>query len=293
MRIVELFCGIGGCAAALADRGQVVAAVDVNPKAIAVYQHNFPHPAYVRTIESLPSATLAAWQGECWWMSPPCQPYTRRGKQLDLADPRALSLLTLIGQIGELRPRYIALENVPGFEESQVRGRLESQLRRCGYNIKTWSLCPTQFGLPNRRRRFYLVAGQGELISLHLPSASAITVADVLDAQPADDLWLETAYAMRHAGTIHTVDSHDPAAVANCFTAGYGYTSVRSGSCLETSEGPRRFSEQEILRLLGFPSAFRFPPTIRRRDALCLLGNSVSVPVVRYVLSSIPGIADE
>jgi tRNA G37 N-methylase Trm5 len=41
-RVLELFCGIGGCAAAVDGRARVVAAVDVNPGARV--SELFPRP---------------------------------------------------------------------------------------------------------------------------------------------------------------------------------------------------------------------------------------------------------
>ena len=42
--VLELFCGIGGVAAALGNRAQIVAAVDQNRRALSVYAANFAHP---------------------------------------------------------------------------------------------------------------------------------------------------------------------------------------------------------------------------------------------------------
>ena len=52
LRVLELYCGIGGCAAALGDGAEIVAAVDVNRVALGVYRHNFSHP----TVASLVGA---------------------------------------------------------------------------------------------------------------------------------------------------------------------------------------------------------------------------------------------
>jgi hypothetical protein len=48
----------------------------------------------------------------------------------------------------------------------------------------------------------------------------------------------------------------------------------------------------EILRLLGFPPDFGLPPELSTQVAWRLVGNSLSVPAVRYVLSAIPELAD-
>ena len=69
------------------------------------------------------------------------------------------------------------------------------------------------------------------------------------------------------------VRGDDPAAITSCFTSAYGKSPVRSGSYLITSDGLRRFSPEEILRLLGFPRWFSLPPELRPRTAWKLVGN--------------------
>src|SRR5688500_15108312 len=156
IRILELFCGIGGVAAAIDGRAEVAAAVDISRRALEVYAHNFPHPTVAREIETLPADLLRAWGADLWWLSPPCQPYTRRGAQRDVDDPRARSLLTLIERMADLRPRGVALENVPAFASSRACHRLREMLDGCGYEVREQVLCPTQIGVPMRRERFYL-----------------------------------------------------------------------------------------------------------------------------------------
>jgi hypothetical protein len=68
---------------------------------------------------------------------------------------------------------------------------------------------------------------------------------------------------------------------------------VRSGSYLRTPTGLRRFSPNEILRLLGFPETYSLPPDLPLQAAWHLVGNSLSVPAARHVLSAIPELAPE
>ena len=71
LRVLELFCGIGGCAAALGERAEIVAAVDINQVALSVYRQNYRHPVQVCEIESLPADLCRAWAADLWWLSPP------------------------------------------------------------------------------------------------------------------------------------------------------------------------------------------------------------------------------
>lgn len=291
LRVLELYCGIGGCTAALRGAAEVVAAVDINRAALSVYGHNWPHPTLTATIESLPTASLDKWSADLWWMSPPCQPFTRRGLGRDTDDPRTQSLLELIRRLESSPPTYLALENVPGFSDSRTHELLRTTLGGLGYEIREQTICPTSLGVPNRRRRFYLVAGLKPLQAQEpLPQATEnpLPLRDFLDPTPDPDLWAEPTLVDQYRPALNVVEPEDPKAVASCFTSAYGHSPVRSGSYLQTPTGLRRFSPTEILRLLGFPSSFTLPLDLSRTAAWRLVGNSLSVPAVRHVLSAIP-----
>jgi DNA (cytosine-5)-methyltransferase 1 len=325
LRVLELFCGIGGCAAALETFGsvvRVVAACDVSRLALGIYARNFPrHPLLPRTIESLPAAELEALGADLWWLSPPCQPYTRRGQGRDDEDPRARGLLALIARLAEVRPRYLALENVPRFAASRTRGRLLAALEQGGYAVREQLLCPSRLGLPNRRERYYLLAsragfatgggpgdpgdrlpdGPDDSSDGHDGSAAASLsaaparpsppLAALLDADPDPGLAVDPGLLRRYEGALDLVSADDPGAVTACFTAAYGRSPVRSGSYLETPGGARRFSPAEVLRLLGFPPTFTLPPTLPLEKAWRLAGNSLSLPPVRALLAQLPELA--
>lgn len=286
-RVLELFCGIGGCASALSDTASVVAAVDINLNALEAYAHNFSHTTVARSIESIPAETLEHWKADLWWLSPPCQPYTARGRRRDLDDPRAASLLALMSRIGESCPNYLALENVPGFCHSRVYERLMTQLQQTGYTVRESFLCPTELGVPNRRLRYYLVASRRELRPWTSPPIDRFSVRSILQKQVDPGLEAPAIVLQNYRHAIHVV-SRDEDQVTNCFTSGYGRSHVRSGSYLSEDGSIRRFSPHEILRILGFPSGYRLPPNLSLRQAWPLVGNSLSVPAVRHILSWIP-----
>lgn len=298
MRVLELFCGLGGVAAALGDHRstqvEIAAAVDLNRDALEVYSHNFPrHPTAVLNLAFLTPERLASWDADLWWMSPPCQPFTRRGERRDADDPRSRPLLRLIELAGELRPPALALENVPGFEGSETHGRLRRVLEAAGYEVGEHLLCPTEWGLPGRRRRFYLVASRQGLAPLPeppRPPAPTVPLAELLDDAPEPDLEVEPELLERYRWAVDVVDAGDPGAVAATFTSAYGRSPVRSGSYVRSGDGTvRRVSPREILRLLGFPETYELPPSLDRAKAWRLVGNSLALPPVEAVLGRVVG----
>ena len=114
-----------------------------------------------------------------------------------------------------------------------------------------------------------------------------------LDPDPDLALFVEPDLVERYRGALDVVDAGDPDAVTSCFTSAYGRSVVRSGSYLATASGIRRFSPDEILRLLGFPASYRLPSDLPRSNAWRLVANSLSIPVVRSILSAIPELAEQ
>lgn len=293
LRVLELYAGIGGFAAALGtlapERAEVVAAVDIHRGALAVYAENFPHPVVPLTLESLSRERLRAWDADFWWLSPPCQPFTRRGLRRDLDDPRCRSLLALLDLMVQAPPRYLALENVPGFAGSRMHELLRRTLERAGFaDVVEHVLCPTELGVPNRRRRFYLLASRQPLGGAPARERVGRPLQGYLD--PDGDwpqLRLDPRLVASYDGALHVVERDDPQAVTTCFTSAYGRSPVRSGSYLRTADGPRRFAPREILRLLGFPAGFRLPPDLGLERAWRLVGNSLSIVAIRWLLAPV------
>jgi tRNA (cytosine38-C5)-methyltransferase len=169
LRVLELFSGIGGmhCALDLIEQNyEIIAAIDINPTANLVYASNFPDVQIInRSIETISLNQWEKWHADIWLMSPPCQPFTRQGKQEDLNDRRTDGFVylmkTILSQI-KIKPKYILLENVSGFEYSQAYQLLLEILQSNNYSYQQYLLSPIQFGIPNSRLRYYLIAKREE-----------------------------------------------------------------------------------------------------------------------------------
>uniref|UniRef100_A0A3Q3N806 tRNA (cytosine(38)-C(5))-methyltransferase n=1 Tax=Mastacembelus armatus TaxID=205130 RepID=A0A3Q3N806_9TELE len=120
---------------------QVVAAIDINTTANQVYRHNFPDtPLWNKTIEGISLDDFNKLSFDMILMSPPCQPFTRIGRQGDVQDPRTKSFLYIL----DLLPRS--------------RDLMVQTLKDCGYTFEEIMVSPTSVGIPNSRLRYYLLA---------------------------------------------------------------------------------------------------------------------------------------
>ena len=119
-----------------------------------------------RSIEHVTARELEG-AADVWTLSPPCQPFTRGGREADDEDPRSRSLISLMRILEELKdpPMWIVLENVKNFELSRTRTAVVRALRNQRhhrYRVRECLASPLEVGIPNHRLRYYLVAWRAE-----------------------------------------------------------------------------------------------------------------------------------
>ncbi|KAI8983204.1 S-adenosyl-L-methionine-dependent methyltransferase [Trametes punicea] len=172
VKALEFYSGIGGLHRALAQssvRGTVVRAFDWDQAACRVYAANYGCDVVHKVdISELEAQELASLDADLWLLSPSCQPYTVLNPLAKGAeDPRAKSFIRLMEEVlprlveMQKHPQRLLVENVAGFETSSTRERLLVTLRGLGYSTAELLITPLQFGIPNSRLRYYLLAKYG------------------------------------------------------------------------------------------------------------------------------------
>jgi DNA (cytosine-5)-methyltransferase 1 len=141
----------------------------------------------------------------------PCPPFSIAGKQLGADDERDL-FPTALRLIQECRPKSVLLENVPGFATakfSAYRRAIATKLTRWGYSVEWQVLNACNFGVPQLRPRFILVAMRGraaQRFSWPQPSGTPPTVGDSLYDLMASRGWRGAAnWAAKARGIAPTL----------------------------------------------------------------------------------------
>jgi len=281
-RGLELFSGIGGWTAASQGLLEVAAAWDLSPAANSTYAYNWGRAPEPLNLAGIKAKDILRHGEAGWLMSPPCQPYTFKGDQRDVDDPRAEPLLRLIRLLPEVMPPFLLLENVPPFGRSRSRRRMVRSLTSLGYHLQESEICPTELGIPNLRRRYYLVARRTPLPEPPPLPRPGRPLAEYLDKEPDPALTVDRDAVRRFERGMDFVTPGSPRTA--CFGSSYGRAMKRAGSFLDEGTRVRRFSPEEMLRLLHFPSSFAFPADLPLRARSKLAGNSVNVAVLRHLV---------
>ena len=286
-RAIEFFSGIGGWRYALGEMGNMVAAYDISEVANAAYSHNFGDTPIVRELATVGADEIISLGANAWLMSPPCQPFCRMGEADGLGDARSAAFLRLMDLLTEIRPKHFVLENVEGFLESDAHALLVQRLDGAGLKWRSFTLCPTQFGIPNRRPRVYVVASVNGVLDGIPPPIEPVALDNYLDPDADGDegLYLTEEEEARHGPGLDIVGPESKRSA--CFIGGYGKRFVGSGSFLKTPRGIRRFSPMEIGRLMGYPPSFGFPPNVPLVKQYKLLGNGLNIEVARWVVGKL------
>lgn len=134
----------------------------------------------------------------------PCPPFSIAGKQLGSNDDRDM-FPTALELVEQIRPRAVLFENVPGFASAKFvdyRNNLLRKLAQFGYQPEWRVLQAADFGVPQLRPRFILVALQAkdaEFFEWPVPSGSYRTVGSTLvdlmaaNGWPGAEQWAEKA----------------------------------------------------------------------------------------------------
>lgn len=160
LRVFEICAGAGGMALGLENAGfRSVGLVENDPHACATLRANRPRWNVLETdVRELDPAGYE--KVELFAGGVPCPPFSVAGRQLGADDDRDL-FPTALELIERIRPKSVFLENVPGFAANRFlsyRRALAMRLNELGYWVDWAVLTASDYGVPQLRPRFILVA---------------------------------------------------------------------------------------------------------------------------------------
>jgi DNA (cytosine-5)-methyltransferase 1 len=331
-KFIDLFAGIGGMRIPFDELGgRCVFSSEWDKHAQTTYERNFgERPSGDITkinAKSIPDhdVLLAGF---------PCQAFSLAGLRQGFSDTRGTMFFEIQRVLAEKRPKAFLLENVKqlrghdggrtlktilqilgGEEAPEIPSDVpmsfdarKSMSVRLNYDVSFKVLRATDFGVPQRRERIYIVGfdrgafphikmcdffglleGQKSQTSL---GCALEKNTDVLPKYTISDrllLGLEKRMA-RHQkqgnGFGHSIFNHN-SAYCNTITSRY-YKDGREILIDQTELGrnPRKLTPRECARIQGFPDSFDVT-AVSDTQIYRQFGNSVSVPVIRAIAQTI------
>ena len=155
-KVVDLFAGAGLLSCAFRQEGfEVVQAIEKDGLAAQSCAANL---GKVVCREDIRQATPVE-SCDVVVAGPPCQGFSTLGNR-NPADKRNWLSLQVIRWVDAAKPAAVVIENVAPFLDSAPCRMLVQELRSCKYIVHSEVLSAADFGVPQRRRRAFLVAAR-------------------------------------------------------------------------------------------------------------------------------------
>lgn len=155
MRIGSLFSGIGGLDLGLERglHGRTLFQVEIEDFPRWILSKRFPYADQHRDVCEVGAHNLPEVDVLCG--GPPCQSWSVAGKRGGFDDARGRLSLEYLRIVGEMRPAFVVIENVPGFRKAMPT--IVSGLNAQRYVVQ-WDVLPAAVvGAPHLRERFFIV----------------------------------------------------------------------------------------------------------------------------------------
>lgn len=197
MRFIDVFAGCGGLSLGLLNAGcQGVAAIEKNPMAFETLRHNlidgkrhsFEWPKWLpkeaMSCEQFITdfrAQISELAGTIDLMvgGPPCQGFSTAGRR-NPADPRNKMAEQYLELVKIVRPKYIVIENVSGFnsrfneekmtsaaDEKYIKTSyaeyISEELAKAGYKVSRGKINCASFGVPQNRYRYLIICSREQI----------------------------------------------------------------------------------------------------------------------------------
>lgn len=257
MKFIDLFAGLGGFHLALSKLGhECVFASELCEDLRELYLINYPEmigqtetgiSRVEGDITAINSADIPEHDILCAGF--PCQPFSQAGKRQGFNDEKDRGNLfyNICEIIDHHKPRYVLLENVANLkshDNGNTWNTIKTALEKRGYKVEESILSPHQFGIPQHRRRIYIVCENedyGQLNGFTFPQANEIecninTIIDVHETE-FQHLKVDTRHQLEVWGefldlcTKHNVKIPTFPIWAMEFGASYGYEDGNTPNC--------------------------------------------------------------
>jgi DNA (cytosine-5)-methyltransferase 1 len=180
LKVVDLFCGIGGLSYGFKAQGfDVLAGIDSDASCRFAYEKNVGADfisADIRTVSGTKVNRLFGKRGDGYRVligCAPCTPFSmysgryRKGKS---TDARWQLLEEFSRLIRESKPDVVSMENVPRLTRYPVFDKFVTDLEAAGYAVTYAKIRSDHYGVPQRRARLVLIASRWGEVPLPKPT---------------------------------------------------------------------------------------------------------------------------
>ncbi|MYY43526.1 DNA cytosine methyltransferase [Elizabethkingia anophelis] len=166
---VDIFCGAGGMSLGAQMAGiDVTLAIDYNQSAIETFKFNHPETPNI-LCENIANVDFKNYNDNYFVLmgGPPCQGFSvSNTKTRNETNSNNSLFYEFIRAVEKLQPRWFIFENVEGitlFQKGNVIKTLKEEMIKLGYVTTENVLTASDYGVPQKRNRFFMVGNRAGL----------------------------------------------------------------------------------------------------------------------------------
>jgi len=294
---IDLFAGIGGTRTAFErNGGKCVFSSEWDKYSQQTYKANFgetPHGDITKINENdIPDHDVLV-------AGFPCQPFSSVGKRQGFMHSTQGTLFYDIARILKAkRPAMFLLENVPGLlthDNGNTFKTILDVLNKLEYEVLYKVLDASEFGLPQKRKRIYIVGldrnkfGKDTTFEFPTGTNNKVFINQFLEENVNDrpiSRHLQNAYIFKkNDGHPEIIDKNSEIHVKTLVASYHKIQRITGTFVIDGETGLRLLTENECKAIMGFDKSFKVP--VSRTQMYRQFGNSVAVPVVTAVAKKI------
>lgn len=291
MNIVDLFCGCGGLSLGFEKAGfEVTAGYDNWAAAINVYKENFNHTINQLDLSNVEEAInhISTYKPDMIIGGPPCQDFSSAGLRNE-DNGRGNLTIRYAEIISKTRPEWFVMENVSTITRTNKLAIAKAIFKAAGYGLTQTVLNAALCGVPQKRKRFFLIGKLETEDNFILPyllknlSEKEMTVKEYLGDK------IEVEYYYRHPRSyarrgVFSVNEPSPTirGVNRPIPAGYH---IHANDPVDNLEGVRPLTTKERSMIQTFPESYHFIGS--KSEIEQMIGNAVPVNLGKFVATAI------
>ncbi|MHA1407179.1 MAG: DNA cytosine methyltransferase [Candidatus Heimdallarchaeaceae archaeon] len=197
VKIIDLFSGIGGLSKGFKDAGfELALALDIDKYAVQTYNYNLGDGNSIARIEDINKLTGnkileiigEKKNGEFGIITgPPCKGFSTANFHREKSKSKHKLYTKAIELIDQMKPVFFVIENVPGItslEQGKFYERAVKKINSTKYKIVKRILNATDFGVPQIRKRVFIIGMQEEFEFNPQKNKEKITVEQAISDLP-------------------------------------------------------------------------------------------------------------
>ena len=319
LKVIDLFCGAGGSSYGARNAGvQIVAGFDMWGPAIQTYKANFPQAKVFQSditaysSKDIREIKAVLGQIDIILASPECTNHSRAKGAADKSEESRRTALEVVKFTTVFSPKWIIVENVVEMQSWHRYDELLTTLRQLKYQVTPVVLNAVAFGVPQSRKRLFILCSSSGEINIPTPTQDVIKPAQsIIDTSGKYNFSLVKKKG-RAERTIQSVERAIAALGSKTpFLLIYYGSARNSNGGWQSIEEPlrtittldrfayvtpgskghlmRMLQPEELKLAMGFKSDFQLSKVngLTRRNRIKLMGNGVCPPVMQAIVESL------